>query len=33
VGGVRHIPLVRCGVVTGIVSARDLSHRLVTLLG
>jgi CBS domain-containing protein len=33
VGGFRHIPLVRGGLVTGIVSARDLSHHLVTLLG
>ena len=33
VGGFRHIPLVRHGRVTGIVSARDLSHHLVTLLG
>ena len=33
VGGFRHIPLVRGGRVTGIVSARDLSHHLVTLLG
>jgi CBS domain-containing protein len=32
VGGFRHIPLVRRGRVTGIVSARDLSHHLVTLL-
>jgi CBS domain-containing protein len=33
VGGFRHIPLVRGGQVTGIVSARDLSHHLVILLG
>ena len=33
VGGFRHIPLVRRGQVTGIVSARDLSHHLVILLG
>jgi len=33
VGGFRHIPLVRHGQVTGIVSARDLSHHLVILLG
>ena len=32
VGGFRHIPLVRRGRVTGIVSARDLSHHLVVLL-
>ncbi len=33
VGGFRHIPLVRGGQVTGMVSARDLSHHLVILLG
>ena len=33
VGGFRHIPLMRHGRVTGIVSTRDLSHHLVTLLG
>ena len=33
VGGFRHIPLVRDGRVTAIVSARDLSHHLVELLG
>lgn len=32
-GGFRHIPLVSGGRATGIVSARDLSHYLVTLLG
>jgi CBS domain-containing protein len=32
VGGFRHIPLVKRGRVTGIVSARDLSHHLVVLL-
>lgn len=32
-GGFRHIPLVSGGRATGIVSARDLSHHLVTLLG
>ena len=33
VGGFRHIPLVRDGRVTAIVSARDLTHHLVELLG
>jgi len=33
VGGFRHIPLVRDGRATAIVSARDLSHHLVELLG
>jgi len=32
-GGFRHIPLVSGGRATGIVSARDLSHHLVTLIG
>lgn len=32
-GGFRHIPLVSGGKATGIVSARDLSHHLVTLIG
>ena len=32
-GGFRHIPLVSGDHVTGIVSARDLSHHLVTLIG
>ena len=32
-GGFRHIPLVSGGQATGIVSARDLSHHLVTLIG
>ena len=31
-GGFRHIPLVSDGRATGIVSARDLSHHLVTLI-
>lgn len=33
VGGFRHIPLIRDGRVAAIVSARDLSHHLVELLG
>ncbi|HEY8168521.1 MAG TPA: CBS domain-containing protein [Candidatus Limnocylindrales bacterium] len=32
-GGFRHIPLVSGGRATGIISARDLSHHLVTLIG
>ena len=32
-GGFRHIPLVSGGRASGIVSARDLSHYLVTLIG
>jgi CBS domain-containing protein len=32
-GGFRHIPLVTDGRTTGIVSARDLSHHLVSLIG
>ena len=32
-GGFRHIPLVSAGRATGIISARDLSHHLVTLIG
>ena len=32
-GGFRHIPVVSEGRATGIVSARDLSHHLVTLIG
>ena len=32
-GGFRHIPLVSGGRATGVISARDLSHHLVTLIG